>query len=55
MVVFIPVFRYQHECQDVWVSRQLLSLPTFGARATLVTAAAAPDAIRARALTARGR
>ena len=25
-VVFITVFRYQHECQDVWVSGQLLSL-----------------------------
>src|SRR3990172_5704016 len=25
-VVFIAVFRYQHECQDVWVSGQLLSL-----------------------------
>jgi hypothetical protein len=25
-VVFITVFRYQHECQDVWVSGRLLSL-----------------------------
>jgi len=25
-VVFITVFRYQHECQDVWVSGQLRSL-----------------------------
>jgi hypothetical protein len=25
-VVLITVFRYQHECQDVWVSGQLLSL-----------------------------
>ena len=25
-VLFITVFRYQHECQDVWVSGQLLSL-----------------------------
>jgi hypothetical protein len=25
-VVFITVFRYQHECEDVWASGQLLSL-----------------------------
>lgn len=26
MVVFIPVFRYQHECEDVWAAGQLVSL-----------------------------
>ena len=48
-LVFITVFRYQHECEDVWASGQLLSLRSRtieDGKRYAVEAAAEPDGIR---------